>query len=43
MSSSLEITYLFPHNLYKTLLLEQLVNFLFAITLSSEFLQDSNI
>jgi len=43
MQGSMKITYLFPHNLFKNLMLEQLVNFLFAIKLSSDYLQGSNI
>jgi hypothetical protein len=31
----------FPHNLFKVLMLKQLVNFLFDIKLSSDFLQGS--
>ena len=43
MQGSMKITYLFPHNLFKILMLEQLVNFLFTIKLSSGYLQGSNI
>jgi hypothetical protein len=43
MKSSMKITYIFLHNLYKALMLWQLVNFLFDITLSSDFLQGLQI
>jgi hypothetical protein len=33
-----EITYIFSHNLFKILILQQLVNFLLAMKLSSDYL-----
>ena len=43
MQSSMKIRYIFSHNVFKILMLRHIVNLLFAILLSSDFLQSSDI
>jgi hypothetical protein len=43
MQKSMKITYFAPNSVKKKLMLQQFVNFLFAIKLSSYLLEGSNI